>query len=175
MIHRTRQMEKNVFKHSVTILARRVKFVAKKHLRKSKSFVCSNVASIREKIVASIREKITVQVVHTSDCIKFEASARIGQARYGVRFGIANANSQSLPAHIKEFVNTKVNVTTNSSFIVTVRTGRQSRTFIADVVKITHRLGIRRYHLQNPNHDYSTTFTAAELSAAMNRSDLTLL
>ena len=97
-------MEKNVFKQSVTILARRVKFVTKKHLRKSKKFVCSIVASIREKIVASIREKITVQLVHTSDCIIFEASARIGQRPYKVRFGIANANSQSIPAHIKELV-----------------------------------------------------------------------
>ena len=167
MIKWTRQMKANVLKHSVKILARRVKFLAKNHLRKSKSFI--------RKKMKSFREKFTMRILHTSDSIQLEASVQIGQGRWGLRFGLANANSQSLPAHIKEFVTTKVNVTTNSWFIVTVRTGRQSRTFLANVVKIKHRRGIRTYHLQNPYHDYSGTFTAAELSAAMNRGDLTLL
>jgi len=68
-----------------------------------------------------------------------------------------------------------LNVTTNSSFMVTVRTGRHSTTFIADVVNIIHKRGVPEYHLLNLNHDYSGTFKAAELSAAMERGDLELL
>ena len=69
----------------------------------------------------------------------------------------------------------ELNVTTDSSFMVTVRTGRHSTTFVADVVNIVRRRGNTTYHLVNLNHDYSGTFTAAELSAAMERGDLTLL
>ena len=84
MIKRTRQMKANVLKHSVKILARRVKFLAKNHLRKSKSFI--------RKKTKIIREKFTMHILHTSDSIELEASVKIGQGRWGLRVGLANAN-----------------------------------------------------------------------------------
>ena len=68
-----------------------------------------------------------------------------------------------------------LNVTTDSSFHVTVRTGQRENVFIAEVVDIDLTSNSTRYHLQNLFHDYSRWFTAAELSAAMERGDLELL
>ena len=90
IMKRTRQMKANVLKHSVKIVARRVKFLATKRLRKSKRFIC--------KTLKLIRESVTMEFWHSSDCIGgsgFRASIKIGQNIHWLRVRLVNEQPQT--------------------------------------------------------------------------------